>query len=243
MRHIDAVVCVDTAYINWLYASVPGRLNYAHKLWYVPNFVDNARHMKQASWEAVEGRTTILFPRRMEIRRGPLLLLEALEKLWAAGRSYRVVFCGPGQCSEEVRRRAQRLGVYDRVTITERSFEEMPGEYSRSQLAVIPTVAYEGTSLSCIEAMASGCPVVVTHVGGLGNLVIPGFNGLCVDLRADDLAASIERVLSDQALWMELAENGRKTAAALDIDRWRVEWLRVIHSVSSRQHPTALVLE
>ncbi|WP_350563863.1 glycosyltransferase family 4 protein, partial [Psychrobacter sp. CAL346-MNA-CIBAN-0220] len=47
-------------------------------------------------------------------------------------------------------------------------------------IAIIPTLGSEGTSLSMIEAMAAGCMVISSNVGGLSNLIINGFNGRLV---------------------------------------------------------------
>jgi len=48
----------------------------------------------------------------------------------------------------------------------------MPEVYARADVVVVPSTAHEGTSLSAIEAIASGKPTIVTHIGGLGNIVI-----------------------------------------------------------------------
>ncbi len=232
VRDVDAVVCVDTAYINWLHAQIPGRRRYAEKLWYIPNFVNLSEYSMCAKWVDDENERIVLCPRRLYPHRGPMLLLEAMKQLWKLGRRYRLVFCGGGALAEAIREEARRIGESDRVSVYERSFREMPAEYARSQVSVIPTIAFEGTSLSCLEAMAAGTPVVVTHIGGLANLVIPGHNGLCVDLRASDLASAIDFVLSDPVVWDQLSEKGRLTAESLDITAWRRAWQRVIRAVS-----------
>ena len=41
-----------------------------------------------------------------------------------------------------------------------------------ADISVVPTMASEGLSLSLLESMACGLPIVTTPVGGLGDAVI-----------------------------------------------------------------------
>ncbi|MEW6723987.1 MAG: glycosyltransferase family 4 protein [Bacillota bacterium] len=45
------------------------------------------------------------------------------------------------------------------------SLEQMPRVYRRGDVVAIPTVSCEGTSLSCLEAMGYGRPVVTSNAG------------------------------------------------------------------------------
>ena len=47
------------------------------------------------------------------------------------------------------------------------SYEKMPAIYQGADICVIPSIGSEATSLACLEALASGCAVVATNVGGL----------------------------------------------------------------------------
>ena len=58
-----------------------------------------------------------------------------------------------------------------------------------ADVAVVPTLYSEGTSLSCIEAMCAASAVLVTGVGGLSNLVLDDYNGLLVPPTREALTA------------------------------------------------------
>lgn len=228
-RTFDAYVCVDTAFINWLYAEIPGRARYAHKLRYIPNFafeVDDDLKPR-----AVNEEPRILFPRRMEYFRGAMWFYEAMKALWVRGKRYRAVFCGPGSLTDCVRQRAASEGYGHLAEFRIVEMDDMREEYTRADVAVVPTIAREGTSLACIEAMAFGCPVVVSHVGGLGNLVIPGVNGLMVDLRHDELARAIELLVENPSIRERVRRNGLETAKMLSLDNWRSRWWTVVESL------------
>jgi phosphatidylinositol alpha-1,6-mannosyltransferase len=61
--------------------------------------------------------------------------------------------------------------------------------------------------------MAAGTPVVATRSGGVGDAVVDGETGLLVDERSpDELAAAIERLVTDAALGARCVERGRQVA-------------------------------
>lgn len=233
-----AYVCVDTAFINWLYAEIPGRNSYAHRLRYIPNFSYLAGEEGDA--ERDESEIRILFPRRMEYFRGAMWFFEAMRDLWSKGRRYKAVFCGPGSLQDDVRRAVEESGYSHLAEFKVVELDEMRGEYLRASVVVIPTIAREGTSLACIEAMAMGCPVVSSHVGGLGNLVIPGVNALMVDLRKDSLAAAIETAVERPEVRRRLIERGRETARGLCLENWRARWLEVLDGLGSEMRGRSL---
>jgi len=68
----------------------------------------------------------------------------------------------------------------------------------------------EGLSISMIEALASGLPVISTRVSGSSILVDSPAAGLVVDVgNVTALAAAIETLLTDKSMRMQLTENAR----------------------------------
>jgi glycogen synthase len=79
--------------------------------------------------------------------------------------------------------------------------------------AVVSSSNNEGTPFTIIEAMAAGCPVVATAVGGVPDLIDDRVTGLLVPPRNTRLlAAAILRVLDDRALALGLADTARARA-------------------------------
>jgi len=71
----------------------------------------------------------------------------------------------------------------------------------------------EGMSIALLEAMAAGCPIVVTAVGGNAELIQHEITGLVVP--PDDeaaLRAAIERLLTDRSLAARLGTAAREIA-------------------------------
>ena len=72
--------------------------------------------------------------------------------------------------------------------------------YDQADVLVLPT-RLDLSSLTALEAMATGVPVVTTPVGGIPEIVIDGETGLIVNVDdADGLADAIERIRTDPDL-------------------------------------------
>ena len=106
--------------------------------------------------------------------------------------------------------------------------DEIATEYHRAFLTYVPTIWSEGTSLSAIEAMCSGCPVISSDVGGLGNVIIPGFNGDIVAPTVDSFVKATEKVLNNPEIRNEWAKNCETVKKSFLVKRWNEKMLEFI---------------
>jgi glycosyltransferase involved in cell wall biosynthesis len=119
---------------------------------------------------------------------------------------------GP-EYQDQLRRRADRLGLGDRVFLTG-ARTDVPDILPELTVSVLPSLT-EGLSNSLLEAMAAGKPVVATAVGGNPEIVEDGVTGFLVP--ANDpasLAAAIERLVASPGLAAELGRAGQARVAA-----------------------------
>ena len=71
---------------------------------------------------------------------------------------------------------------------------------------------FEGTSLSLMEAMFNGVPIVASDVPGLNDMILDGINGLLFPLRNPvELMKCILRLFSDPVLSRKMGENAIRT--------------------------------
>jgi len=77
---------------------------------------------------------------------------------------------------------------------------------SKAKALILPS-SYEGFPYACLEAMASGTPVVVSSAVP-EEVVIDGFNGLRVNsYDPKDYANALERLLRNEELWSKISKN------------------------------------
>lgn len=146
---------------------------------------------------------------RMDAAKGVLFLFEAFAHLAKRHPELRLVLAGQGDASEELSRRAQALGLQDRVQLLGHYSGDVCALLDTFDLYVFPSL-WEGFPYSLVEAMRAGCSIVATDVGGIPEAITDGKEGLLVRPgTADEMAAAIERLLTDPGLRCELGRNAR----------------------------------
>lgn len=108
------------------------------------------------------------------------------------------------------KRLAEQLGVSKRV-IFAGGRSDLPRIYPAADALLLPTL-YETFALVCLEAMASGLPVLASPVGGIEDYLRDGENGFHIDRDPTAIAATLERLLNDPALQARIREEGLATA-------------------------------
>lgn len=99
--------------------------------------------------------------------------------------------------------RAQGLGPRARADL-----------FARAAIAVLPDHA-EGLPLRLLEAMAAGAPVVARAVGGVVDVIDPGFNGLLLEPdQPHAIERALSRILEQPALAREMGRAARATIAS-----------------------------
>lgn len=121
--------------------------------------------------EATE-RVTFGFAARMEELKGPMVLMEAFEKVRAAAPTVCVKFAGDGSQREKVKARARSLNVsehYQHYGVYTNP-EERTAFMRDLDVFVMPSFT-EGTPNSIVEAMANGKPIIASAVGGIPDMI------------------------------------------------------------------------
>lgn len=125
----------------------------------------------------------------------------------------RVAIAGRGDEEENLLRLARELGIAERVHLLGLR-DDIDRVLAAADLFVQPSLS-EGLPLAILEAMAAGCPVVATRVGGTEEAVIDGETGLLVAPAApDELAAALEGLLATPSRLAAMAKAGRARAEA-----------------------------
>ena len=134
----------------------------------------------------------------LSVHKGIDYLLEAARQVLARAPDTWFVIAGDGPERAKLEAAARALGLGDRLTfLGYRS--DVADVVSALDLYVLPSLT-EGLSLSLLEALAIGVPILCTRVGGNPEIVEDGVNGYLVPARdSAALADGIERMRADPA--------------------------------------------
>ena len=136
------------------------------------------------------------------------LLLEAAALARQQDPDIRVVLVGDGELRDELEARSEALGLAGAVVFAGWR-RDLASVYADLDAVVISS-HNEGTPASLIEAMATGCPVIATRVGGVPDLIADGETGRLVppgDREA--LAAALLAVFREPERTTRMAELAR----------------------------------
>ena len=115
--------------------------------------------------------------RLVKIKNLPLFL-EAAARVHPQVPAARFIFVGDGELRADLEAQARALGIGDVVVFTGWR-RDLPQIYADLDAVVISS-DNEGTPVCLIEAMATGCPVIATCVGGVPDLIVAGETGRLV---------------------------------------------------------------
>ena len=216
-KKADIVVCVDTNFRNVMQATYPNQ-DWSGVFAYIPNFAEiPPKDWTQKKWRSGSD-LRCLFPRSYSRHRGALLFANVVKRIASRYPHVEFAFVGRGGCEAEMR--TSLVGLPN-VRMYSCPHSEMPKEYASAQIVVIPTTAAEGTSLSCIEAMAHNCAVITTGIGGLGNLVFPDYNGIVCRPTIDGVEAAVTHLLTHLDIAETLSLRARAVAEeAFSLQKW-----------------------
>jgi glycosyltransferase involved in cell wall biosynthesis len=160
-------------------------------------------------------------------------LLRAARLVVRETPDFRLEIAGDGPCLPALHQSAAAHGLAGCVRFLG-SVREIPALLGRASLFVLSSLT-EGVSLTLLEAMASGLPVIATRVGGNPEVVADGETGLLVppgDPRA--LAAAVFRLRRDWGQAAQLGRAGRRRVeACFDVRRMVAEYEKMYLGVSA----------
>jgi glycosyltransferase involved in cell wall biosynthesis len=136
------------------------------------------------------------------------LFLDAAALMARQELAARFVIIGDGALRQEMEQYAHALDIAERVIFTGWR-HDLPRIYADLDVLAV-TSNNEGTPVSAIEAMAAGCPVVATRVGGLPDLINDGETGYLVPPGdAQAVSAAMLRLLREPEMARRMGQTAR----------------------------------
>ncbi|HTG89346.1 MAG TPA: glycosyltransferase [Vicinamibacterales bacterium] len=176
----------------------------------------DARRRVRANLGIADDAPMILAIGRLVRKKGFEYLIDATAILRSRHAAIRVVIAGDGDLDAELRARAETAGVAGHVQFLGNvPHHDVPALVAAADVAVAPSVHdaagnVDGLPNTVMEIMASGTPLVATHVGGIDAVATDGTTARLVperDSRA--LADAIDGLLLDRAMGLAIGRQAR----------------------------------
>lgn len=190
------------------------------------------RSVQRAAWGLAGHETVFLLVAHNFALKGVRELIAAFARVARIDANARLVIAGkdrPGRYREQ----ALRLGCGERVKFVG-AIADSVAAYAGADAYIHPTY-YDPCSLTVLEALACGLPVVTTAFNGAGELVTPGQEGFVIPApwSLDELAAAMTALL-DADLRQAMSKEACELAVDHSLDRNYHEFLAVLSEAAER---------
>lgn len=165
--------------------------------------------------------------------KGHIVLARAIRLLQPRHPGLKAWLVGRDLSQGRLQSRLAAEGLEDTVELAGFAADVRPF-LARARATCLPSLFREGMPTSLLESMLAGVPVVASDVGGVGDLLAHGRNGLLVPPGdAAALAEALDRLLSDRALADRLAsEAARSTLPSYTLAAMCDNHLRAFRALS-----------
>lgn len=158
----------------------------------------------------------VLFAGRLNAEKNVAILLQALEAVLTRHADCVAVLFGDGPLHTSLRAQVERMQARDRVRLA--GFTPDLWRWMRCASVFVSVSLFEGSPNTVIEAMAIGCPLVVSDIAPHREILNDRMARFCESTSADAIACAIDAVLDAPASAAQRA--GAAAAAAGD---WTLE--------------------
>ena len=153
----------------------------------------------------------LLFVGRLYSNKGLKFLINSLPEILKYHPSVELKVVGLGSLAERLKQLVKNLNLESKVKFLGAiDNSKLPDFYRSSAVFILPSSS-EGLPVSLLEAMSSGCPAVVTAVGGIPEVVEHGKTGLLIQPRSSQqISEAVNLILGDQELRKRISVSARE---------------------------------
>jgi glycosyltransferase involved in cell wall biosynthesis len=171
------------------------------KVVHVPNFVDETAFVPKYSHEPY-----FIYLGRLSEEKGILTLVDAMRNV--TGGELRII--GTGPLESEIRERIESHHLRNVRLLGFRSRDEIEKLLRDSMFSVVPSEWYENGSISLLESLACGKPVIGADIGGIPEHLAHGEDGLLFrSTDSTDLSEKINWLLANPRELIRMGKNAR----------------------------------
>ncbi len=208
IRHVNAIIAPSHELCDAVRS-----VGYQGPVAFISNGVDADKFSPGTSklksvWRDDDDVPVILMARRLVEKNGVRYFVQALKHINAL--KFKAVIAGDGPERQWMERYVHQHGLSDKVEFLGGVLNsDMPEIYRAADISVLPSLM-EATSIAGLEAMATGLPLVGTHVGGIPTLIEDGINGFLVPPKQPEaMAEKLKVLITDSSLRRQMSQSAR----------------------------------
>lgn len=224
-RKYDKIICISEETRTHLLGYIDSpTFVYADKTCIIHNGIDVASYMRSGlQTHPKHGVNTILMVSAFRWEKDQKTVIRALKKL---GDKYRVLFVGGGNETliRECKSLVGKMGVKSQVEFL--GVRSDVKELMHQANVLVQSSHVDGFCLAAVEGMASGLPVVVSDIPGVGDIV-RGAGILFPHEDSKALATEIRRLCEDELYAKKVAVRCQERAKMFDISIMTQKYLEI----------------
>jgi colanic acid/amylovoran biosynthesis glycosyltransferase len=166
-------------------------------------------------YPVVNGTIQFLTVGRLHWTKGFSDVLWALKRLQDHHVPWQLTMAGHGPDEDRIRFWINQLGLQPQVRLLGKVTPSMVQTLLRSSHAYLQSSLSEGLSNSLAEAMANGCPVFATNVGGTTEVVQDRKNGVLLTPMKPETWLEPMKLVRDTSVMMRIRQEAYETARKL----------------------------
>ena len=230
VRNSDQITVVSSHIKERLLDLVPSDLKVEaqEKLEIVPMGIHSRLFQSESDIErlrskyAIQSRFVLLFAGRLAEKKGVSYLIEAMPHIMSQERDVSLIVCGDGPLRGELEQLTEGLGLQQAVRFAGYVTGDKIDCFSLCDSLIVPSIVAEsgdteGLPVVVLEGLAAGKPVIAANVGGIGDAIKDGWNGLLVEQRNPrQIAAKVLELIGSVELRSKLSKNALETSKEYD---------------------------
>ncbi len=220
-------VAVDLYFLNW-YRSFRGP-NFKGRLFYNPNPAPVADWNYDREDKSTARPLRIIFARRMVPEKGSRIIADVFKRILSERPDIEITLAGEGPDEKLLR----NVFLNDkRVSIITYRTDDALAVHRKHDIAIIPSLCGEATCLSILEAMAAGCAVIATNMGGTITEIINGFNGVLCWPTKESLYEALLKLIDSPEERLRMQKRGWETSQkSFSLQQWQAQWKYIIETI------------
>lgn len=221
IKYLNKIICVDNRIKEHVKEFVKEEkiiesiMNFTNTDKYSPVSVEEKNSLK-SKYGLDKYECIITCTRRLVEKNGVKYAVESIKHL-SNNKSVLLLIIGDGQCKDSIIEKIEQLNLKDKIKLIGSIDNELILEYYLlSDIVLVPSITVnnlqEATSISAIEAMSCGIPVVASEIGGLKELINNNTNGILVaEKNSEDIAKACSSLMINNGYREAISKNARES--------------------------------